>query len=86
MVINWVQSNTLCLLAKKNCSAELDYSDISLMYSGPYLGGGQGGQPPPPPLMYLTYYKNSETNLQNYWAFKLGLDVKSNIIIMYMCE
>ena len=30
--------------------------------------------------------QNSETNLQNYWAFKLESDVKSHIIIMYMYD
>ena len=29
------------------------------------------------------FLQNSETNLQNYWAFKLGSNVKSHIIIMY---
>ena len=33
-------------------------------------GGGAGGATPPPDVFDLLH--NSETNLQNYWAFKLG--------------
>ena len=45
---------------------------------------GGGGVTAPPDVFDLL--QNSETNLQNYWALKLGSDVKSHTIIMCMYD